>query len=101
MNDFKMKIAKISYTDLIDPKNISIENMWKIYAGISLVGKTYSAEQYQELQTAFCVGFIESFKLITDIAGELPEEQACEMFSNISKESNRIADIKLKLKGIS
>ena len=100
MTEFQKQVSKISYTDFIDPKHISIENMWKLYVATSLVGKTYSRDQYQELQTAFCIGFIESFKLLTDIAAELPEDQACDMFSKIANESNRIADIKLKLKGI-
>lgn len=90
----------ISYTDIIDPKNISIASMWKMYSSTCLSGKQYSGEQYAELQTTFCVGFIEAFKLLTDIAGDMEEGEACKLFDAIAKESNRIADIKLKLKGV-
>lgn len=100
MDEFQKEVAKISYVDLIDPKNISIQSMWKVYVGACLINKTFEKEQYQELQTAFSVGFIEAFKLLTDIAGDMKEEDACALFSNIAREANRIADIKLKLAGV-
>jgi hypothetical protein len=94
------EIQKISYAQVIDPNNISIEGMWRIYAGACLVGKNIPADVYIEIKKAFGVGFVESFKLVTDVAGDMPEELACKMFSNIAAEASRFAHIQLKVDGV-
>lgn len=94
------EIQKISYAQVIDPKNISIELMWRVYAEACLTKKVITAEAYAEIKAAFQVGFIEAFKLLTDVAADLPEDQACLMFSLIAEEANKVADIRLKVAGV-
>jgi hypothetical protein len=97
---FMEMAQKISYTDIIKLDNISIETMWRTYVAACLTGKTIPSDVYIEIKKAFTVGFIEAFKLTTDIAADLPEDKACELFTNIAKECARAGTIQLKVDGV-
>lgn len=84
---------KYGWTDLIkDPSKLTVEMIWRLYAENIFKGKEVSAIQYKETKQAFFVGFSECFRIMTDFASNLPEEQACSLFSNLAKESNVFID---------
>jgi len=83
------RAGKMSWVELVkDPTTITISVLWEMYARNIFTNVEVSSAQYSETKQAFYVGFSECFKLMSDIAGDLPEDKACEMFSRIAVESN-------------
>ncbi len=85
--EIKKSANAISWADL-NPKDISVEMLWKIYSGHIFVGIEVSAEQYSETKQAFFVGFSECFRFMTDISSGLEENDACAVLSKPAKETN-------------
>jgi hypothetical protein len=84
--------SKISWADLAKkPGDISIETLWRIFAASIFKGEV-SATQYQETKKAYYCGFSECFRFMTDIASGLDENVACDIFSQLAKESNTYID---------
>lgn len=86
--EFAKKIGQMNWNDLFkDPKKITIEFLWRIYAESVFSGKVIGRAQYAETKQAFFIGFNECFKITTDMADRLTEDQACEVLSQLHKES--------------
>jgi hypothetical protein len=84
---------KFNYVDLFkNEKDITIENIWRIFAHHTFNGQEVSAVQYKETKKAFVVGFMESFRLMSDIATKFGEEKASDVLTQISREGNGLID---------
>lgn len=84
---------KLDWTDLTKhPEKISIEFLWKVYSGEIFRGREVSKLQYDEMRKSFYCGFTECFKLMSDFASNLPEDQACDLFSALAKEGGDFVD---------
>lgn len=86
--EFAKKVGQMNITGMIPPDQISIEAMWRIYAGVTFGQKEIGATQYQETKKAFVIGFMECFKIMSDVASGMSEEKACAFFSRLAKEGN-------------
>jgi hypothetical protein len=80
---------KINYADLFkSPSDIKVESLWRIYAALTFEGIEVSAVQYRETKQAFYIGFLECFRMFTDITEKFSEEQASEILSALVIESS-------------
>ena len=85
--------SKHGWMDILkDPKDLSIELLWKIYHNNLFTGKTITPAQFAEAKQAFFVGFTECFFVMTDFTVSLPEDQACEMLSRLNTEAAAYID---------
>lgn len=95
--EFAKKVAGISWAKLAkEPEKITIEVLWRIYADHIFKGKEISAVQYQETKQAFFIGFGECFKLMSDFAGDLEEDHACNLFSGLARQINDFQEAAIK-----
>jgi hypothetical protein len=78
--------AELKYTDVMRPEDINIAHLWVIFAGAVLpVGA--SQGQREDMRRAFYAGFVECFKIFTDIASSLPEVHATQVLDGINREA--------------
>lgn len=80
--------SKIEWTDILKPENVSIALFWSMFAKTALSGLDENSVQYREMRKVYICGFTECFKFMSDFAGNLTEDEACEVFSKIATESN-------------
>ncbi len=74
------------YTDVMRPEDISIAYLWTMFAGAVLDANAPEIQR-TEMRRAFYAGFVECFKITTDIATGLPEAQSYAVLSRISGEA--------------
>lgn len=90
----------MNYTDFFDPKDLTIQLLWRIVSGQIFKGKEISQVQHDEMRRTFYIGFTECFKIMTDLAAALPEDVACQVFTRLSAEANSFHTEEIKrLKG--
>lgn len=77
----------LKYTDVMKPDDINIVQLWTIFAGFVLHPGA-PADQREEMRRAFYAGFVECFKIFTDVSIALPEADAVRVLDRISKESH-------------
>lgn len=87
----KKMAAKISYADIFKPGEFKIEALWRTIVK-KVLPEQISQIQHDEMRKAFYMGFTEAFRVLTDYAGDLPEEKACQMFGDIAQQLNDFAD---------
>jgi hypothetical protein len=88
--EFANRVAKMNWNDLIDdPKKLSVEALWRLYAESVFSGVSVSRTQYAETKQAFFIGFGEAFKILSDMSERLEENEACSVLSKIN---NEVAD---------
>ena len=80
---------KIEWPQLLKSKDFSVELIWSLYA-ICLKGVDKESVQYKETKRAFMCGFAECFKIMSEYAGELSEDDACALFTKIATETNTL-----------
>lgn len=83
------------YTDFFDPKDIAISKCWMVISNVmfkDIPAYPMSLEQRENLRKAFYVGFVECFKIVSDISTDLTEADACAVLSRISAEGNAFHD---------
>ncbi len=73
----------MKYTDLMEPKDISMAHCWTVFAGMVLSG--VSDVQRTEMRKAFYAGFSEGFKIFEDLS-QLPEADAVAHLSRLQGE---------------
>jgi len=78
---------EIKWTDLVDPEKLTIEMMWGIFSKL-VISKQAPDIQNREMKKAFYAGFIECFKIMTDISTELSEDNACLVLDKIQTEAD-------------
>lgn len=88
--------ADISWTDLFKAKQLTIEKLWTLTANIFFAGKQIPKIQHDKMRKAYYAGFAECFKVMSDFAGNLPEDQACDFFSQLSLEIDKFIDQEIK-----
>ena len=76
------------YTDFFDPKDISIARCWAVVAVALFKDNPVSKVQHDEMRKTFYIGFTECFKIMTDLAGDLSEEEAANVLKRISDEAS-------------
>lgn len=81
-----MKTSGLKYTDVMKPEDISIAKLWLVFAGAVLPANA-SELQRVEMRKAFYAGFVECFKIVTDLSDVLPEDQAVQVLDRLHKES--------------
>jgi hypothetical protein len=74
------------YKDFFDPKDISIAQLWTIFAGAVLPADA-SPVQRQEMRKAFYAGFIEAFRIMTEFSADLPQDEAMSVLDRLNVES--------------
>lgn len=80
---------KINWADIIgNIDNLKVEMIWRLYAQNVFSGMEVSAIQYQETKQAFFCGFAECFRILSDVSERYDENQASDILSRLSKESN-------------
>jgi hypothetical protein len=78
----------LDYSEILKPEQFSIELLWKAYAS-AVIPKSAPPIQFSETRLAFYAGFLECFKVVTDYASGLEEDEACKLLSAINDESRR------------
>ncbi len=73
------------YDQLFDPNTFTVETMWKMYRML-ILPVDVSKVQHDETKKAFYAGFLECFKVMSDYAGNLEEDEACKLFDRLGKE---------------
>lgn len=81
----------LSYTDVMKPDDISIAHLWLLFAGAVLPADA-TAGQREDMRRAFFAGFVECFKIFTDVSSALPEADACRVLDGINKEAHAFFD---------
>lgn len=76
----------LKYTDVMKPENINIAQLWTVFAGMVLAPNAPQLQR-DEMRMSFYAGFTEAFKITTDLATELSEEQAVKVLSVLSLEA--------------
>lgn len=91
--NLRQAMSGISWPSLTTtPEKVTIAFLWTVYSTHIFKNITVSAEQYSQTKQAFYVVFGECFKVMSDFAGELPEDKACDLFSAFAQESNAYMD---------
>lgn len=83
---------KISYAQIFPDGEVKVETLWQLFARFHFCNREVSTIAYQEVKKAFFIGFCECFRIMTDFAGDLPEERACQVFSAMGAELNAVID---------
>lgn len=88
-NEEKIKkvLSEISYADIFPDGKFDVDVLWRI-VNEERVFKGF----YLSQRDVFYVGFTECFRVLTDFAGDLPEEKACGLFSLIAKQLKKFSD---------
>jgi hypothetical protein len=87
------KIGSMNWNDLLkDPSKLTIELLWRLYAEHTFKGVAVGRYQYAETKQAFFIGFNECFKIMSDMADRLSEEDACKVITRIHEEAADFMD---------
>lgn len=84
------------YTDFFDPKDISVEGLWKLFAAQVYPTVSPDSVQYEHTRRCFYAGFIECFKVMNDLSTELSEDAASEHLSRINRETREFFEKDLR-----
>lgn len=76
----------LKYTDVMKPEDINIAHLWVLFAGAVLPADA-SPGQREDMRRAFYAGFVECFKIFTDLATTLGEEHAATVLGGLQKEA--------------
>jgi len=90
-----MKPTLLKYTDVMKPEDISIAYLWILFAG-QVLDPGAPEMQRQEMRKAFYAGFVECFKVVTDLADELTEEQTVATLDRLQRESQEFFEEMMK-----
>lgn len=88
----------MDYSDIFHPNTFTVAMVWKMYASIVLP-KDVSRIQHDETRKAFYAGFLEGFKVMTDYAANLSEDDACLLFNRLMTEGTAFYDEMVKAHG--
>ena len=81
--------SKLNWADIVgNIDNLKVEMLWRLYSQSIFKGVTVSAVQYKETKQAYFCGFSECFRVMTDIVEKYDEDQANDILTRLSKESN-------------
>lgn len=88
------KIAQnLNWADIVgNIENLKVEMLWRLYASHIFDGMQVGATQYQETKQAYFVGFSEAFKVLSDVADRYDENEANDILTRLSRESNAYID---------
>jgi len=81
----------LNYPDLVQSKDMSINLLWALFAQ-AVLPLNASPLQQDEMRKAFFAGFIECFKVVTDYATALPEDDAAELLSRLNTEATEFVE---------
>lgn len=73
------------------PEDFSIEIPWKVFEHF-VIPKDAHRIQREEMEKAFFGGWTECFKVMTDYAGELSEDEALQFLDRMRDENNSWVD---------
>lgn len=79
-------MANLKYTDVMKPEDINIAYLWTIFAGHVLPANA-PAVQRDEMRKSFYAGFVECFKIMSDLTDALPEAEACKVLERLDGEA--------------
>jgi hypothetical protein len=82
-----------SYLDLMKPEEISIKLCWGIFSEAIFKGVNPGPEQYEQSRRCFYAGFVECFKIMSDLSSTLTEEQAMKTLDRISAEASEFFEL--------
>ncbi len=88
--------SKINYADLIQKGNLTVANIWTILATFIYKDKQPPEIQRNEMRRTFYMGFTECFRIMTDAADAMSEDQASDFLTKISKEVNEFHEQEIK-----
>jgi hypothetical protein len=91
----KPRPADIAWTDIVEPKELTIAYLWTLFAG-HVIPVTAPRFQREEMRKAFYAGFVECFKVINDVSVKLPEPQSYQLLERISNEANEFFEQMMK-----
>ncbi len=77
---------EINWTDLVSSDKLTIETMWNLFVKL-IMPKDAPDIQIREMKKAFYAGFIECFKIMSDVSTDLSESDAVLLFEKINKEA--------------
>lgn len=85
----------LKYTDVMKPEDINIAHLWTVFAGAVLDA---GAPQIQrdEMRKSFYAGFVECFKIMTDLSDVLSEDEACKVLDGLNKEARAFYETMVK-----
>lgn len=78
-------MSELKYTDVMKPEDISVAHLWTHFAAM-VVPLGASAGQREDMRRSFYAGFLECFKIVTDVSTELPEQRAAQVLERIDAE---------------
>jgi hypothetical protein len=91
IKDAKKLAGQISYADLFKPGEFRIEKLWILFS-CAVLPDDVAAVQHDDMRKAFYAGFLECFKVMTDYASDLSEEDACKVLSSIADQVEEFLD---------
>jgi len=80
-------MANLKYTDVMKPEDISIANLWTVFAG-AVMDAGAPQMQRDEMRKSFYAGFVECFKIITDLSDVMTEAEAVKTLERLKNESH-------------
>lgn len=83
----------MNYTDLMRPGEISIKMCWAIFADAIFKDVNPSMEQYEQSRRCFYAGFVECFKIMSDLSSTLTEEEAMKTLDRINAEAKEFFEL--------
>jgi hypothetical protein len=90
----------LEYSDIFDSKTFKVHQVWDMYA-VLVLPKDVSRVQYDETKKAFYAGFLECFKIMTDYASNLEEDDACQLFTRLNDEGMDFMKLMIEQHGTS
>ena len=92
-------MSKLSYTKLMKPEEISVDKIWTLFK-IAVIPKDASTLQVLEMKKSFFAGFIECFKVMSDVSTDLDEKDACGVLSRINLEAHEFFEQMMREAGL-
>jgi len=78
--------SALKYTDVMKPQDINIAHCWLMYAAHVLPAGA-PAIQRDETRKSFYAGFVECFKIMSDLTDTLPEDEVCKVLDRLDGEA--------------
>jgi len=94
-NEARNQMANLKYTDVMKPEDISIANLWTVFAG-AVMDAGAPQIQRDEMRKSFYAGFTECFKIMVDLSDGLTEAEAAQTLERLSGESRAFFETMLK-----